>query len=70
MSVDLTKLGADEELTRTAANEYGMGGYVRVNETRAAIQNVLDALNWYRCLALHNENEITRLKSRTNRGQE
>ena len=54
MSVDLAKLPADEEWLRVyASNE---------PEYRAkAFRNVLDALNYFRCLALHRAGEIDRL---------
>ena len=56
MSVDLAKLPADEEWLRVyASNE---------PEYRAkAFRNVLDALNYFRCLALHREGEIERLRA-------
>ena len=44
MAVDLEKLPNDEEWLRQFGNSFGeAGGGGR------AIQNVLDALNWYRC---------------------
>ena len=52
MSVDLTRLPADEEIVRTLANR------PEVNER--PVQNVLDALNWFRCKAKFAEQELTR----------
>ena len=49
MSVDLKRLPVDEEYLRI------YGGDVA--------QNILDALNYFRCLALHREGEVADLKS-------
>lgn len=50
MSVDLTRLPADEEMLRSFGKDTG----------RAYIQNVLDGLNYYRCLARHCREELVR----------
>lgn len=52
MSVDLARLPADEEKLRCLEER---------PLTQASIQNVLDALNYFRCLALHREKELARL---------
>jgi hypothetical protein len=53
MSVDLAKLPADEEIVRQAGNAlFGDGAN--------SIQNVLDALNWFRCKAKFAEQELAR----------
>ena len=54
MSVDLAKLPADEELLRTAI------------PTPRAVQNVLDALNWFRCRAMFAEQELERAQAALN----
>jgi hypothetical protein len=53
MSVDLAKLPDDEEMLRVWEPE------------DLAIQNVLDALNYYRCLALHCREELARAELRS-----
>jgi hypothetical protein len=57
MSVDLKTLPADEEVVREAINAEWDESFSKAG------QNVLDALNWFRCLALHREGEITRLNA-------
>ena len=52
MSVNLKKLPADEEAVRQIGLHYPSGKH------GASIQNVLDALNWFRCLAIQRENEL------------
>lgn len=56
MSVDLAKLPADEETVRQITT------VISLQLLAPAIQNVLDALNFYRCLALHREQELARAK--------
>jgi hypothetical protein len=53
MSIDLKRLPEDEEMLRLFGKDTG----------RVYIQRVLDALNYYRCSALHREGEIKDLKS-------
>ena len=57
MSVDLDKLPADEEMVRRLMR----ASFSR--DAPRAIQNVLDALNYFRCLALHRAGEIDRLRA-------
>jgi hypothetical protein len=59
MSVDLARLPADEETVRLIGSSWPLG------TDPSAIQNVLDALNYYRCLALHREKELARAKCST-----
>jgi hypothetical protein len=56
MSVDLGILPISEELVRQIG--------LRAGGTQGrAIQTILDALNYYRCLALHRDGEIDRLRA-------
>lgn len=54
MSVDLEQLPDDEEIVRR------LGGIGWPNAHGDAIQNVLDALNYYRCKAKFAEQELAR----------
>jgi len=53
MSVDLNRLPVDEEVVRTMTS--------RLDISPRPVQNVLDALNFYRCRAAFAEQELTRL---------
>jgi len=52
MSVDLNRLPADEEIVRTMTS--------RPDISTRPVQNVLDALNFYRCRAVFVEQELAR----------
>ena len=62
MSVDLTSLPEDEEWLRLLA--------AGNRDMAPSIQNVLDALNYYRCAAKSNEHELTRMHARAARLEE
>jgi len=55
MSVDLKRLPADEEIVRTMTS--------RLDISARPVQNVLDALNFYRCRAVFVEQELSRAKA-------
>ena len=52
MSVNLKTLPFDEEVVRL------MGIVAESSRRSESLQNVLDALNWFRCLAIQRENEL------------
>lgn len=58
MSVDLTRLASDEEWLRVDSDEYYDA------DEAISIQNVLDALNYYRCKAKFAEQELERAEER------
>ena len=58
MSVNLKTLPEDEETMRQVA----ISSEVLVPDATRMIQNVLDGLNWYRCLAAQRENELREVR--------
>lgn len=60
MSVDLAKLPVDEGRARKIAGDLDAYRHVL---SAAAIHNVLDALNFYRCKAIFAEQELARANS-------
>ena len=57
MSADLDKLPADEEMLRQWAKDASRYGF---SEDGRQVQNVLDALNLFRCRAIFAEQELAR----------
>jgi hypothetical protein len=60
MSVDLKRLPADEEELRVWANNASWHGF---SDDGRPVQNVLDALNYFRCKAKFAEQELYRAQA-------